>query len=134
MNAMPDSSSERSNVHEFSQPAGFGQRAGVGAMDSGLALGEADLLRIERALLDALLDVHPNRMNALDHFLDDMDAADGANDDTASAAERDAGNSRRKQVEELLLTAVLDTTSDRNRALDRLLGGSPDPGVHAAYA
>ena len=66
-------------------------------------LGEADLRRLEAALLDALLDVGPDRNNAVDRLLDDP------------------GFAGREQVEQLLVAAVLDTHPDRNRALDRLL-------------
>jgi hypothetical protein len=128
MNAMPHSQPGRSSVHAFSRPA-------AAPADAGTALGEADLRRIEQAMLDAILDVHPDGTNALDRLLDDMEAADGAHDDTSPVADRDAGQSRRKQVEALLLAAVLDTTpADRNRELDRLLGETPDPGTYAAYA
>ena len=130
MNATPSSNSsfDPSNARAIGQAAGDPGAAGS-------SIDAADLLRIERALLDAILDVHPHRTNALDRLLQDMDAADGANDDTTSAADRDAGTSRRKQVEALLVAAVLDTTpADRSRELDRLLGQTPDPGLHAAYA
>ncbi len=66
-------------------------------------LGEADLRRLEAALLDALLDVRSDRGNAVDRLLDDRWLAG------------------REQVEQLLVAAVLDTHPDRNRALDRLL-------------
>jgi hypothetical protein len=129
MSAMPPTGP--SSVHGSTQPP-----AGSAIpLEAGALVGEADLRRIEQALLDAILDVHPNRSNALDRLLEDMDAADGADDDTASPAGRGAGHSRRQQVEALLQAAVLDTTpADRNRTLDRLLGDTPDPGIHAAYA
>jgi hypothetical protein len=66
-------------------------------------LGETDLLRLEAALLDSILDVRPDRSNAVDRLLSDPSFNGG------------------EQVEELLLTAVLDTHPDRNRALDRIL-------------
>jgi hypothetical protein len=81
-------------------------------------LGESDLRRIEAALLDAILDVRPDRSNAVDRLLDDPAlSSDG-----------------REQVERLLVAAVMDTHPDRNRALDRLLddiGGSGPLPAHA---
>jgi hypothetical protein len=77
--------------------------AAPAAVEVSLPLGEADLRRIEAALLDALLDVHSDRGNAVDRLLDDP------------------GFAGREQVEQLLVAAVLDTHPDRNRALDRLL-------------
>jgi hypothetical protein len=71
--------------------------------DLSMKLGEADLHRLQAALLDALLDVRHTSTNAVDRLLDDPTFADC------------------EQVEELLVAAVLDTHSDRNRALDRLL-------------
>ena len=128
MNLSFNSRGSGSGVHEFSRPA-------APPAEAATKLGEADLRRLEQAMLDAILDVHPNGTNALDRLLDDMEAADGAHDDTATAADRDAGQSRRKQVEELLVAAVLDTApADRDRELDRLLGEMPDPGLYAAYA
>lgn len=128
MNVISNSRVGGSNVHVFSRPA-------ASLSEAAATLGEADLRRLEQAMLDAILDVHPGGANALDRLLDDMDAADGAHDDTTSMADRDAGQSRRRQVEELLVAAVLDTTpADRNRELDRLLGETPDPGLYAAYA
>ena len=71
-------------------------------------IGESDLIRIEQALLAALLDPQPNHRNAVDHLLSDIDPA-GTN------------SARRTRVQELLVAAVSDTHADRNRALDRLL-------------
>lgn len=68
-----------------------------------LTLGETDLRRLEAALLDAILDVRPDRTNAVDHLLSDPAFTGGA------------------QVEQFLVAAVLDTHPDRNRALDRIL-------------
>ena len=90
------------------------------------ALQEVDLRRIEDALLEALLDVGAGRSNAVDRLLNELDAADGAHDDTASANARGRGFSRRAQVEQLLVAAVSDTHPDRNRALARLLDEIPD--------
>ena len=72
-------------------------------VDASQTLGEADLRRLEAALLDALLDVRSDRGNAVDRLLDDP------------------GFAGREQVEQLLVAAVMDTHPDRNRALDRLL-------------
>lgn len=127
MSSMPPTRPGRSSPNTFAQPAATAERDPVSR------LGEADLRRIEQALLDAILDVHPNQTNALDRLLDDM-AADHTHDDTEGAPDRGAGHTRRQQVEELLVAAVLDTGPDRNRELDRLLGETPDPGVHAAFA
>ena len=77
--------------------------APVTPADPSHTLGEADLRRLEAALLDALLDVRSDRSNAVDQLLGDP-AFTG-----------------REQAEQLLVAAVLDTHSDRNRALDRLL-------------
>lgn len=128
MNVIPNSRVGRSNVRAFSRPA-------APPAQPNATLGEADLRRLEQAMLDAILDVQPNGSNALDRLLEEMDTADSAHDDTASTSDRDAGQSRRKQVQELLVAAVLDTTPvDRNRELDRLLGEMPDPELYAAYA
>jgi hypothetical protein len=78
--------------------------------DAPLTLGETDLRRIEAALLDALLDVRHDRSNAVDLLLDDPALSKG-----------------RAQVEQLLHAAVMDTGSDRNQALDRLLGQTQRP-------
>src|SRR5688572_7713224 len=114
MSASRHHSFTASEANAFARPAGVPVDA-VGTLDA------ADLQRIESALLAAILDVQPGRANAVDQLLSDFDAADGAHDDTSSHAARDTGVSRRKQVEELLFAAVLDTHSDRNRALDRIL-------------
>lgn len=128
MNVIPNSRVGGSSVHAFSRPA-------APPAETNATLGEADLRRLEQAMLDAILDVQPNGSNALDRLLEEMDAADSAHDDTACMPDRDAGQSRRKQVQELLVAAVLDTApADRNRELDRLLGEMPDPGLYAAYA
>ena len=74
------------------------------AVEVSQPLGEADLHRLEAALLDALLDVRSDRGNAVDRLLDEPGFA-----------------GREQQVEQLLTAAVLDNHPDRNRALDRLL-------------
>ena len=122
MSASRYNSPTLSSAEPISRPAGVpGNPAGT--------LGEADLRRIESALLEALLDVHAGRANAVDELLAELSSADGAHDDTNALAQRDAGQSRRKQIEELLATAVLDTHPDRNRALDRILGELTEGGA-----
>ena len=86
------------------------------AVEASPTLGDTDLRRLEAALLEALLDVRPDRTNAVDRLLDDPGFA---------------GN---EGVERLLHAAVMDTHPDRNRALDRLLDDMTrtKPGVPAA--
>ena len=123
---MIPTSANRASFNAFAQPAA------IPSEEMASTLGETDLRRIEQALLDAILDVTPNRTNAVDRLLDDMAQADGADGDGSSFDARDAGHSKRKQVEDLLAAAVLDNTSDRNRALDRLLGKTRSPGTNPA--
>jgi hypothetical protein len=67
-------------------------------------LGQSDLQRIERALLDAILDVRRDDANAIDDLLNDPNFAGD-----------------RTEVERFLAAAVMDTRSDRSRALDQML-------------
>lgn len=99
--------------------------------EAGALLGEADLRRMENALLEALLDVDLDRSNALDRFLSDLDAR--AVNGTAPATDADHAKFRRAQLEALLNTAVSDTRHDRNRALDQILGSAPDAARSEAY-
>jgi hypothetical protein len=69
-------------------------------------LGESDLVQIQHALLEALLDVSADRANAIEQFLSRFEGS-------------------RPEVEQLLIAAVSDTHSDRNRALDRILSKIP---------
>ncbi len=75
------------------------------AANASMTLGEADLRRIETALLEAILDVRPDRSNAVDHLLDDPNLSPD-----------------RDQVEQLLVAALMDKHPNRNQALERLLG------------
>jgi hypothetical protein len=90
-------------------------------------LGEVELKRIEDALLDALLDHHVNRDNALDRLLDDMNAlekksaAEPKSRSSRSAAEKSFEVGKAARIEELLVAAVLDNHPNRNQALDRIL-------------
>jgi hypothetical protein len=79
--------------------------------------GESDLLRIERALLDAILDVRADDANAVDQLLNDP---------------KFAGD--RAEVERFLAAAVMDTHPSRNRELDQLLGEGATPPLFRAHA
>ena len=91
-----------------------------------LVLADVELKRIEDALLDALLDHHTNRDNALDRLLDDMDRLDPDRVPATTGrgglpAEEKATGVRKARIEELLVAAVLDNHPNRNAALDRIL-------------
>lgn len=94
-----------------------------------IVVGEIELKRIEDALLDALLDTHANADNALDRLLEDMELQEAAEresrlaetgGDYASLERELATPSKRSQIEELLVAAVIDNHPRRNQALDRI--------------
>src|SRR5689334_13440097 len=67
--------------------------------------GESDLIRIEQALLAAILDVRADHTNAVDQLLDDP---------------KFSGD--RAEVERFLAAAVMDKQSGRSRTLEQILG------------
>ena len=85
--------------------------------DLTMTIGESDLHRLERALLDAILDERADRGNAVDRLLSESNFAGD-----------------RAQVEQLLAAAVMDTHPNRNQALDRLLGDIVQAEPFAAHA
>jgi hypothetical protein len=91
--------------------------AAPAASNVSFQLGQSDLQRIERALLDAILDVRADDANAVDELLNDP---------------KFAGD--RTEVERFLAAAVMDTQSDRNRALDQILGDGSASAPFAAHA
>ena len=84
---------------------------------SSFQLGQSDLQRIEKALLDAILDVRDDNENAIDELLNDP---------------KFAGD--RAEVERFLAAAVMDRNSDRNRALEQILGDGIQAPPFAAHA
>ena len=92
-----------------------------------IVVGEVELQRIEDALFNALLETHANADNALDRLLDDMAASEAAereerfeSDDYAALEAEMAVPTKRSQIEELLVAAVIDNHPRRNAALDRI--------------
>ena len=85
-----------------------------------MVLADVELKRVEDALLDALLDHHENRDNALDRLLDDMMRVEVKQDAASADAAADAfGAMKVQQVEELLVAAVMDNHPNRHKAIDR---------------
>jgi hypothetical protein len=87
------------------------------ASNASSQLGHHDLQRIEKALLDAILDVRPDNENAVDELLSDP---------------KFTGD--RAEVERFLEAAVMDRHSDRNRTLERILGDGIQSPPFAAHA
>jgi len=94
---------------------------------SSIVVGEVELKRIEDALLEALLDTHINADNALDRLLEDMERQESAEREERlveshgdyAALEREMNTpSKRAQIEQLLVAAVIDNHPRRNAALD----------------
>jgi hypothetical protein len=113
-----------------------GGRRGRGARPPGMIRGgsatatrlsAAALERAEESLLNALLDVHPNRRRALGRLLDDVTHGEAAFGDSPAACRRPRSlfatdsPASRLRVEELLAAAVIGGHPRRRRSLDRLL-------------
>ena len=86
-----------------------------------LVLADMELQRVEDALLDALMDVHANRDNALDRLLDDMTKVEAKERVEAARPFNDAdlGQSKVERIEELLVAVVMDNHPNRHKAIDR---------------
>ena len=109
-------------------------------------LSAATLERLEDALIDSLLDTHPNRDRAMGRLLRDVNRAVADGSPTGfprlhwNATE--CTPARLARIEELLVGAVLEGHPKRGESLDRLLHGlaknnsmgepAPDPAADAA--
>jgi hypothetical protein len=113
--------------HRSSDRASAGVASRVKRVTRPIVVGEVELQRIEDALFNALLETHANADNALDRLLDDMAASEAAereemfaSDDYAALEAEMAVPTKRSQIEELLVAAVIDNHPRRNAALDRI--------------
>ena len=86
-----------------------------------LVLADVELKKVEDALLDALLDVHVNRDNALDRLLGDIAQVEAKEHAEAFPFDESVlSESKMQRIEEMLSLAVMDNHPNRARALDRI--------------
>jgi hypothetical protein len=78
-------------------------------------LSVATLERLEHAILNSLLDLHPNRDSAIDRLLDDVNNAETEIRPPAyprlAASSLGCSLQRLRRIEELLVAAVMDGTA-----------------------
>jgi hypothetical protein len=100
-------------------------------------LGDAQLKRVEDALLERLIDAHPNRQTALDRLVDDIARHDVLYIHPAPMpvpAPVPESFDNRERVEQLLVAAVvMGNHRNQTRALDRILGEIAAPPQAACF-